>query len=58
MSVLDPKQAIWKGWYFEGEYLIDDCGNKYHPLVIKACNYARQMKDPQKILWHRPQWDD
>lgn len=48
----------WLGWHFEQGYLVDDCGNKYHPLAIKAVNYQVQMKDSQKILYHRPEWDD
>lgn len=48
----------WTGFYFEGEYLVDEYGNKNHILEVKALPFTKQMKLQRDLIFKRPEWDD
>lgn len=44
----------FEGWYFEDGYLCTPEGDRFTPLVIKACHFFRQMKEVKEIMYWRP----
>lgn len=51
---MTKRTLCFEGWHFEDEFLVSPEGNRYTESKIRASDFYIQMKDPQKILYTRP----
>lgn len=40
----------WEGWFFEDGFLCSPNGDKFHPLIIMACFFWKQLSEVRS-LW-------
>lgn len=51
---MDIEAPEWAGWYFEHGYLCSPQGDRFHPLMIKACFFWKQLDEVRDVLYSRP----
>lgn len=40
---MQVQAADWKGWRFDGKYIVDPWGNKYHQNEVREIFFTRQL---------------
>lgn len=54
MSSIPVSEPGWEGWAFSDGYLVDQEGNRYHPLAVKASFFYRQTLGCGNLMYWRP----
>jgi len=54
MSSIPVIEPGWEGWTFSDGYLVDQEGNRYHPLAVKASFFYRQTEACKSLMYWRP----